>query len=202
MGANWTPGEAELAEALKGRDPKAFEQLISQHGGMLYRTASRIVGKDESEEVLQETLLKVYQKIHTFNGQAALTTWLYRIVVHTALMRLRARSRLREDLLDSMDSQFTEKGEFKRDMVDWDLSPENTLLRQEAHTVLREGINNLPETYQGVYVLAEIEGLPHQEIATSLEISVGVVKTRLHRARLFLRDILDDYFAERRKRNG
>ena len=202
MGANRMPSEAELAEALKGKDPKAFEQLISQHSGMLYRTASRIVGKEETEEVLQETLLKVYQKIHTFNGQAALSTWLYRIVVHTALMRLRARSRSREDLLDSMDLQFTEKGELKREVVDWDLSPEKTLLRQEALTVLREGIKSLPETYQGVYALAEIEGLPHQEIATILETSVGVVKTRLHRARLFLRDILDDYFAERRKRNG
>ncbi|NIO06985.1 MAG: sigma-70 family RNA polymerase sigma factor [Deltaproteobacteria bacterium] len=194
------PSEAELVEALKRKDPKALESIITQHGGMMYRTALRIVGQDETEEVLQETFLKVYQKIHTFNGHAALTTWLYRIVLHTALMRLRARSRSREDLLDSMDSQFTEEGAFRHELVDWELSPENTVLRHEALTLLSNTIKDLPETYQEVYVLAEIEGLPHQQIATTLDVSVGVVKTRLHRARLFLRKVLDDYFTERRKK--
>ena len=193
------PSDTDLAEALKRQESRAFEQLITQHGGMMYRTASRIVGNNEAEEVLQETLLKVYQKIQTFNGQAALSTWLYRIVLHTALMQLRVRARSREDLIDSTDAQFTENGDFKRELVDWELSPENTLLRQEALTVLRMGIKELPETYQGVYVFAEIEGLPHEEIASILEVNVGVIKTRLHRARLFLRNILDDYFAERRR---
>jgi RNA polymerase sigma-70 factor (ECF subfamily) len=85
-----------------------------------------------------------------------------------------------------------------REVAEWAIPPEKTLLRREAITVLHEGMARLPERYRAVYVLAEIEGLPHQEIATILELAVGTVKTRLHRARLFLREALAEYFVERR----
>jgi len=196
------PVKKGLVETLKQNDPRAFEQLIDQHGGMLYRVALRIAGREEAEEVLQETLLKVYEKIHTFDEKAALATWLYRIVVNTALMRLRARSRSPEELLDTENPQFTEKGEFSREIADWALPPEDALLRQEALTLLQQGIERLPETYRAAYVLAEIEGLPHQEIATILDLTVGTVKTRLHRARLFLRETLEAHFAEPRKKHN
>jgi len=195
--------EKDLVEALQQHDPKAFEQLISQHGAMLYRVAARIVGQnEETEEVLQETFLAVYEKIHTFNRQAALTTWLYRIAVNKALMRLRARSRSREELLDIGGPQFTEGGQMTREATDWDLSPEDTLLREEALTVLQQGIERLPEAYRTVYVLAEVEGLSQQEIATILDLTVGTVKVRLHRARLFLREALEDYFVEKKQKGN
>jgi RNA polymerase sigma-70 factor (ECF subfamily) len=190
---------AELVEALKRKEASAFEQLIAQHGAMLYRVALRLLGqREEAEDTLQEALLKVHQNIHTFDGRAALTTWLYRIVVNTALMRLRAQTRTPEELLDTAGPLFTDEGEHAQEVAEWALTPEAVLLRQETLSVLQQGIERLPELYRAVYVLAEIEGLPYQEIATILDLSVGTVKTRLHRARLFLRAMLADYFAERK----
>ena len=190
---------AELVEALKRKEPTAFERLFAQHGARLYRVALRLMGqREEAEDVLQETLLKVHEHIHTFDGRSALTTWLYRIVVNTALMRLRAKARIPEELLDTAGPLFTEEGEHAREVADWALPPEEALLRQEALMVLQQGIERLPELYRAVYVLAEVEGLAHQEIATILDLTVGAVKTRLHRARLFLREMLADYFSERK----
>ncbi len=191
----------DLVKALKRRDPRAFEQLLARHGAMLYRVAVRLARRpEEAEEVVQETLLTVYEKIDTFDEKAALTTWLYRIVVNTALMRLRTNGRARETSLD-IDMKapaFTAAGELAHDVSDWRLSPEDALLRAETLTVLRREIDRLPEPHRAVYALAEIEGLSHQEVATILQLSVANVKTRLHRARLFLREALADYFGERR----
>jgi RNA polymerase sigma-70 factor, ECF subfamily len=189
----------DLVEALKRKEATAFERLVAQHGAMLYRVALRLMGqREEAEDILQETLLKVHQNIHTFDGRAALTTWLYRIVVNTSLIRLRSKSRPHEVLLDTVGPRYTEDGGHADEVADWALPPEQVLLRQEALNVLRQGIKRLPELYRAVYVLAEVEGLPHQEIASILDLTVGAVKTRLHRARLFLRELLADYFAERK----
>jgi len=136
----------------------------------------------------------VYTKIATFDERAALTTWLYRIVVNTALMRLRAKARVPEEIQDPLEAQFTAAGQHACEVAAWALPPEEALLRQEARTVLRQAIARLPPLYRTVYVLAEIEGLPQHEIGTLLEVSVDTVKTRLHRARLRLRQALADYF--------
>jgi RNA polymerase sigma-70 factor, ECF subfamily len=190
----------ELVAALQQKVPTAFEQLVAQHGSLLYRVAWRLMRqREEAEEVVQETLLKVYEKIHTFDGGAALTTWLYRIVVNMALMRLRAKSRVPEALLDTVGPHFTEAGMPDRETAEWALPPEEALLRREAHTALRQGIEALPAVYRAVYVLAEVEGLSYQEIGTILELLPATVKTRLHRSRLLLREGLGDYFAERRR---
>ncbi len=187
----------ELVEALKRNEASAFERLIAEHGAMLYRVALRLMGqREEAEDILQEALLKVHQNIHAFDGRAALTTWLYRIVVNTALMRLRVQTRVPEELLDTAGPLFTDEGDHAQDVAEWALPPEQLLLRQEALGMLQQGIERLPDLYRAVYVLAEIESLPYREIAAILDLSVGTVKTRLHRARLFLRAILADYFAD------
>lgn len=189
----------DLVAALKRREPAAFEQLLAQHGPMLYRVALRFMGqRQDAEEVLQEALLHVYEKIDTFDHRAALTSWLYRIVVNTALMHLRVQARRAEDLLDPGGPAFTADGQHAREVGVWALPPEDSLLRQEALALLQQAIMRLPELYRAVYVLAEIEGLPHQEIATILGITVSTAKTRLHRARLLLREALAHYFADKR----
>ncbi len=191
---------ATLVTALKRHDATAFAQLLAQHGALLYRVALRLLGQpEEAEEVVQQTLVTVYTKIATFDERAALTSWLYRIVVNTALMRLRAKARVPEEIQDPLEAQFTAAGQHARAVAAWALPPEEALLRQEARTVLRQAIARLPPLYRTVYVLAEIEGLPQHEIGTLLEVSVDTVKTRLHRARLRLRQALADYFVERRR---
>lgn len=164
---------------------------------MLYRVAARIVGPDEAEEVLQDTLVTVYEKIQTFNEGAALATWLYRVATNAALMKVRNRPGWRQRSLDAPEPDYTNNGEINRKMADWRLAPEDTLLQQEARAILLEEIERLPETYRAVYALAEIEGLPYQAIAAILDITVGTVKTRIHRARLSLREALEGYFSEK-----
>jgi len=191
---------ATLVTALKRKDSTAFAQLLAQHGAMLYRVALRLICRpEEAEEVVQQTLVTVYAKIPTFDERAALTTWLYRIVVNTALMRLRAKARVPEEPQDPLGTQFTAAGQHAREVAAWALPPEDALLRQEARTVLRQAIARLPTLYWTVYVLAEIEGLPQHEIGPLLEVSVDTVKTRLHRARLGLRQALADYCVGRRR---
>ncbi len=192
---------AELIAALKARDPAAFKQLVSEHGAMIYRVALRLLGsKEDAEDVLQETLMAVYEKIHAFEERSALTSWLYRIVTNAALTRLRMRIRDREVPMDQAGPPFTEDGHHATDVADWTGSSDDALLRREALSMLREAVQDLPETYRSVYVLAEIEDLSHREVATLLDLQVGTVKVRLHRARLFLRETLADYFQERRPR--
>jgi RNA polymerase sigma-70 factor (ECF subfamily) len=189
---------AELVAGLKRKDPTALKRLIAQHGAMLYRVALHLMGqREEAEEVLQETLLRVDGKIHTFDERASLTTWLYGIVVGIALTRLRTKAWGPEERLDTGGPYFTEEGEHLLEVAEWGLPPEGSSFRQRARTVLQQGIGCLPELHHAVYVLAEIEGLPHPEIATILGITVEIVKTCLHRARLLLREVLTEYWVER-----
>lgn len=190
--------EADLVAGLKRKEATAFEQLIAQHGATLYRVAVHLMGQpEEGEEVLQETLLTVAEKIHTFDERASLTTWLYGIVVGIALTRLRTKAQGPEERLDTGGPYFTEAGQHLLEVAAWGLPPEESAFRQEACTVLQRGIGRLPERHRAVYVLAEIEGLPHQEIATILGITVEMVKTCLHRARLLLREVLTEWWVER-----
>jgi RNA polymerase sigma-70 factor (ECF subfamily) len=162
----------ELVEALKRREPAAFERLIAQHGTMLYRVALRVVGQpQDAEEVVQEALLNVYEKIDTFDQRAALPSWLYRIVVNTALMRLRAKSRRPGELMDTSGPPFTADGQHAREVGAWALPPEDTLLRQEALVHLEQAIARL--------------------IADSLGCPIGTVMSRLYRARQSLRQRLE-----------
>ena len=124
-----------LVTALKRKEATAFEQLIAQHGAMLYRVALRLMGQqEEAEEVLQQILLTVYEKIHTFNERSTLTTWLYRIVVNTVLMRLREKARRPEEL-EPLSAHFTEEGQHVREVADWALDPADAHLHQEALTL-------------------------------------------------------------------
>lgn len=124
--------EAELVAGLRAKDPAAFERLIREHGTKLYRVASRMVGSHEAEEVLQDTLLTVVEKIDGFQEHSALGTWLYRVAVNTALMRLRSRSRSREQPVEPEDLEFTEDGMFRSEVSDWAIPPEDAVLRQET----------------------------------------------------------------------
>lgn len=175
---------AALIAALKRRQPSAFEQLLAQHGAKLYRVALGLLGqRQDAEEVLQETWLRVYEGIHAFREHAALPTWLYRIVVNASLVRMRTRARRPEAKGDPAALPVR---------AAWALSPEEALLRQELRTAIQQGIDRLPELYRAVYVLAELEGRSYQELATVLALTVGTVKSRLHRARRLLRAVLVD----------
>jgi RNA polymerase sigma-70 factor (ECF subfamily) len=195
--------DTDLCMALARRDPAAFSELVQQYGPVLYRIALRFTGhRQDAEDVLQETLLKVVTKIDTVTDPAALPGWLRRVTVNAALMRLRSRNREPDPLDELPENLFTADGRHNRAVLPWPGLPEDAALRGEARTVLAAAVAELPDGSRAVYALADIEGLDHAEVAELLNISPGAVRMRLHRARLALREVLAGYFTDRTPTGG
>lgn len=181
--------ERDLIQRLTTGDHEAFETVFQRYFTTVYRQAMRLSGQQaEAEEVVQEVFLTVYEKAHTLRGQSAFSTWLYRITVNAALTRLRRRKSSEKFCLDEYLPRFHDDGHhLVRPVVDWSNTPEERLASDEIQQLIREAIEQLPPTDKLVVVLSDLNGLSDREIGTVLGVSVGTVKSRLHRARLFLR---------------
>ena len=187
--------DLDLLEALRLREPMAAERLITRYGQRAYRLASRITGNaQDAEEVVQDALCTVVRKIDTFRGESAFGSWLYRIVANAAYHKLRGRQkRWRELPLDDVLPLFDANGCHIAPVADWSSRVDNPAMQAELRTALTAAIDELPATYRSVLVLRDVEGRSNPEIAHALGLTVPVVKTRVHRARLFLRKRLGDY---------
>jgi RNA polymerase sigma-70 factor (ECF subfamily) len=185
--------------ALRSGDRAEFARLVDAYSGSIYRLALRMLNNPEdAEDVLQETFIKAYRGLQAFEGRSSVSTWLYRIAVNEALLHLRQRG---PDLVSIDAERKTEEGESEPvQLVDWRALPEEELLSVETRQVLDKAIQRLPATLKSVFLLRDIEGLSVRETAEALEVSEAVVKTRLLRARLNLRDQLSAYFRERMMR--
>jgi RNA polymerase sigma-70 factor, ECF subfamily len=190
-----------LVIALRRREPTAAEQLVATYGDRAYRLAIRITGNDaDAEEVVQDAFWSVVRKIETFKGESAFGSWLYRIVANAAYQKLRGRRVRRTDLsLDEVLPFFDEHGAHAEAGDDWSPRVEDPSLQTELRTALTSAIDELPATYRAALVLHDVEGLASGEISEALRISVANVKSRVHRARLFLRKRLGDYMTTRRR---
>ncbi len=185
--------EAVLVTAAQGGDLGAFEQLMRRYEPRVLRLAMRIVGNEaDAEDVLQDAFLKAYAKLDQFQRQSSFYTWVVRIAVNEALMRLRRRRGDRELPLD----QEFDAGEtmLPREVEDWRPNPEQQLARQELHRLLSESIASLALPYRVVFQLRDVDGLSTEETADVLHLTVPAVKSRLLRARLQLRDKLGRHF--------
>lgn len=184
----------DLLEELRRRESTAAERLVSTYGERAYRLARRITGNDEdAQEVTQDALLTVIRKIDTFRGESAFGSWLYRIVANAAYQKLRGRqSRRHEVSLDEVLPLFDEHGSYAEPVADWSHAANDPAVQVELRTTLSAAIDELPAAYRAVLVLRDIEGRSNAEIADALGLTIAVVKTRAHRARLFLRKRLDE----------
>ena len=176
-------------------DYLSFEELVKRYEKKIYNLAYRIMGnKEDANDVLQETFLQAFKKLSGFKGKAKFSTWLYRIAVNICLMRKRKRKKMKTVSLD-IPILTKKEDEIKRELRDdWSESPLATLENEEVKKTLSEAIGLLPEEYRTVFLLRGLNGLSNQEVAKVLKISLPAVKSRLHRARLFLRDKLSQYF--------
>jgi RNA polymerase sigma-70 factor, ECF subfamily len=181
--------ERLLIERVKASDHQAFEALFHRYLGGVFRQAIRLLADQaEAEEIVQEVFLTVYEKAQSFRGHSAFPTWLYRITLNTALTKLRQRKRSAAVSLDDFLPRFGEDGHhLQRPVVDWSKDLEGRLAAQEAHRLLLQALDQLPQLDWTVVVLSDMEDLSDREIGTALGLSVGAVKARLHRTRLFLR---------------
>lgn len=184
-------GEHELIEALRAGSDWAYETLVRLYGGRLLAVARRFTrNDDDAQDVVQSAYLNAFRAIGSFEGHAQLSTWLHRIVVNTALMRLRSRRRKPEESLEALLPSFQEDGHHVEHVSAWEM-PADQLLEQ-AHTkaVVRACIDRLPERYRTVLILRDIEELSTQEAADAMHTTCAAVKVRLHRARQALATLL------------
>ena len=188
-----TDRDHDLLVALRRREPLAAERLVSKYGDRAYRLASRITGSgQDAEEVVQDAFWTVVRKIDMFRGESAFGSWLYRIVANAAYQKLRGRqSRRHERSLDEVLPLFDERGCHAEPVADWSQAASDPAVQAELRTTLSAAIDELPAAYRAVLVLRDIEGRSNAEIAEALGLNIAVVKTRAHRARLFLRKRLD-----------
>ena len=180
--------DLDLLDALWRREPMAAECLVTRYGERAYRLARRITGNgQDAEEVVQDAFWTVVRKIDTFRGESAFGSWLYRIVANAAYQKLRGRPGGRRELsLDELLPFFDESGHVTP-TADWSPRVDDPSLQAELRTALTAAIDELPAAYRIAFVLRDVEGRSNLEIAEALGLSVPLVKTRVHRARLFLR---------------
>ncbi len=188
----------QLVERARRRDLAAFEQLVGRHEERLYRVAMRLLrNENDAREVLQDALLSAWQNLDGFAGRAQFGTWIYRVTVNGALMLLRSRRRRPtvsvEELApaafdDAVDESLRDAG------GDWSKRPDEQLQSGELKSHIEEALDELPEILRLVFLLRDVEGLSTEETADVLNVTVPTVKTRLHRARLALRQAITAYF--------
>jgi RNA polymerase sigma-70 factor (ECF subfamily) len=181
--------EQELVRRIQAGDVTAFDVLFHQHCRKVFHQATRLLGNAaEAEEVVQEVFLTVYEKIQTFRGEAAFTTWLFRLTANAALSRLRRRKRNKEVAMEEYLPQFQADGHHLiRPVVDWSANLEARLADAQLQQLLRQAIELLQPMDKAVLILSDFEDLSNKEIGEALGLTVLAVKARLHRARLFLR---------------
>jgi len=188
--------DGALVAALRRGHPMAAEALLAAYGDRACRLATRITGNaQDAEEAVQDAFLSVIRKIDTFRGDSAFGSWLYRIVANAAYQRCRSRGRGADVPLDTLLPVFDAHGRHVAPVADWSMNVDDPARQTELRLALSTAIEELRVDYRTVVLLRDIEGLSHQEIAETLGLTVGNVKTRVHRARLFLRQRLEAHFS-------
>ena len=193
--------EMTLVRAAKAGDMGAFEQLVNRYDRNVFRIAQHITqNREDAEDVVQDAFLKAYENLAKFQEQSKFYTWLVRIAVNEALMRLRRR---RPERMVSLDEEVkTEEDSMPREVADWSPNPEQLYTQAELHDILGRTIQGLPPSFRTVFVLRDVEGLSTEETAEALDLSIPAVKSRLLRARLQLRERLNKYFKKRKSGDG
>src|ERR1700745_1834825 len=193
--------ELALVQAAKKGDYSAFEELVRRYDRNVFRIAQHITqNREDAEDVVQEAFLKAYRNLEKFQEQSKFYTWLVRIAVNEALMKLRRRKPERTVSLD--EDVKTEDDSLPREVADWSPNPEQMYNQEELRDILTRTIQGLPSGFRTVFVLRDVEGLSTEETAQALDLSIPAVKSRLLRARLQLRERLNKYFQKRERANG
>ena len=185
--------ELALVRAAKQGDDSSFEELVRRYERNVFRIAQHITqNREDAEDVVQEAFLKAYTNLARFQEQSKFYTWLVRIAVNEALMKLRRRKPERTVSLD--EDIKTEDDFVPREIADWSPNPEQQYNQAELREILSKTVQGLPPGFRTVFVLRDVEGLSTEETAEALDLSVPAVKSRLLRARLQLRERLGKYF--------
>ena len=188
------PQDEDLLLRMRSGEEAAFEELVRTHGGRLLAVARRYLpSEDDARDAVQDAFLSAFKALPAFEGQAKLSTWLHRIAVNAALMKLRTRRRKPAQSIDDLLPGFLEDGHLEKPASEWMPVPLDLVERKEIAEIVRSNIARLPDNHRHVLLLRDIEEFDTEETAEMLEITPNAVKTRLHRARLALRELLEPH---------
>ncbi len=203
MSPDDSPADRDVALVRRARagDEAAFTELVERHQGRVYQHASRLMGNaQDAEEVLQDTFVQVFRNLDRFEERSRFSTWVYRIATNEALMRLRRVSRQREVALEDLPVAAVDRA--SEELRAFARSPLDHVMDREIREALQRALEELPEEYRVVFVLRDVDELTNAEAAEILGLTVAAVKSRLHRARLFLRDRIAGLVGKRQGRTA
>jgi len=192
--------DTALIDRLRQRDTTAVEALMEQYGSVVYRRAHGITGNaSDAEEVVQDVFLTVLRTIGSFEARSSLSTWIYRVTTNAALNKRRGKRFEVETSLEDLLPTYTDDGHRAGDrsyvLADWSALPDEELLSAEGRREIARALDALPAAYRAVFVLRDVDGLSNEEAAAALGESISSVKSRLHRARMAMRELLTQWYA-------
>ena len=186
--------DQELVKAFKKGCLASYEELIQRYSAKAYSLASRLTRNPlDAEEVLQDVFVTVYRKLHAFEGKSSFSSWLYRVTVNAAFMKLRKRKQDQSISLEDVLPQVI-NGTIARAAVE--LEGDRLTARHEVTQILEDAINRLPDDYRPVFILRDVDGLTSREVSKILNLTIPAVKSRLHRSRIMLRKRLTKFYRE------
>ena len=194
--------EELVGSFVETQDEEAFSEIVNRYTDRVYRTALRIThNPSDAKDVLQEVFITLIEKLDSFHEYSKFPTWLYRVAANASYAHLRAKKKRYEKEVSLEDyASYNEYGALEGvQLKDWSDIPEEVLLSREGMEIIESAVHELPVAYRVVFLLRDVEELTNHEVAEIFGLSVPAVKSRIHRARLFLRDKLSDYFHEWRK---
>src|SRR5690349_2898523 len=189
--------DEELVRRIRTGDGAQFDVLVKRYASKIYGLAMRLTRNPwDAKDLVQETFLLVYTKLDGFRGESAFGTWLYKVALNSIYMKLRQRKHAAEDSIDDHLPKFDERGMMLGSVRQFREDPESEAISQQSTIAVREAISTLPVEYRVVLVARDIDDLSGEETAEALGLTVAAVKSRLHRARLFIRQQLESKFGE------
>ncbi|MCW5768947.1 MAG: sigma-70 family RNA polymerase sigma factor [Phycisphaeraceae bacterium] len=189
------PDQTNLVECLRSGDAGAYEQIVRDLTPRMLATAKRFLGSEaDAEDAVQEAFLSAFKNLDKFQEGSQVGTWIHRILINAALMKLRSRNRRHEASIEDLLPKFDQTGHAENPAQPWNLPGPDPIQADETRRVVREAIESLPDAYRTVLILRDVEQLDTESTAAALGISSNAVKTRLHRARQALRTLLDPHF--------
>jgi RNA polymerase sigma-70 factor (ECF subfamily) len=189
--------DAALVAELRAGDAKAYERFVRENAPRVLGVARRMMRNDEdARDVVQDAFLSAFRHIGDFDGHSRLASWLHKIAVNAALMKLRAKRRRPEESIEELLPKFLADGNHEQEPSPWAIGGEAATASAELRKAVRRAIDELPDLYRDVVLLRDIEDFSTEEAARALGITIPALKTRLHRARLALRERLDDLLRE------
>jgi RNA polymerase sigma-70 factor, ECF subfamily len=195
--------EEALVKDFQAGNLDAYDKIAEIYQKKIYTLSFNLMRNQmDAQDVTQEVLLTLFKKIHTFQGKSAFSSWVYRITLNASYMKLRGKKKEPNISIDELLPSFNSAGFQQKKIQDWSENTESLLFTNETRKIINKAVGLLPEKDKVVFLLRDVEGLSTEKVSEVLDLTIPAVKSRLHRARLFLRKKLSSYFEEYNSQKG